>query len=143
MGVIIYGYRLIGYGDTFILGILTYVALAIILRNLIAKSHRRGVRLTRQQKFSEAIPFFEKSVDYFSKNSLIDKYRFLTLLSSSKMRYREMGLCNIAFCYSQTGKGSKAKRYYEEVLKAFPENSLAIAGLNMLNSVDTKAQVSE
>ena len=33
------------------------------------------------------------------------------------MTYKEMGLCNIAFCNSQTGNGQKAKEYYEQALK--------------------------
>ncbi|HEX3165740.1 MAG TPA: tetratricopeptide repeat protein, partial [Chitinophagaceae bacterium] len=82
-------------------------------------------------------------VDYFAKNNWVDKYRYLTLLSSSKMTYKEMGLCNIAFCYSQTGNGQKAKEYYEQALREFPENGLAIAALNMLKSVDNKAQVAD
>ncbi|MFT4093590.1 MAG: tetratricopeptide repeat protein [Niabella sp.] len=139
LGIIIYAYHLTGWGDPFLLGLLTFYVLSLLLRNLVAKNQRLGMRLVKQQKFTEAIPFFEKNVSYFSNNNRVDKYRFLTLLSSSKMTYKEMGLCNIAFCYSQTGDGLKAKEYYERVLKAFPENGLAIAGLNMLKSTAPKA----
>jgi tetratricopeptide (TPR) repeat protein len=134
MGFIIYLYALLAFDDPFLFGALTYVVISYALRNIVAKNHRQGIRLVKQQKFSEAIPAFEKSVRYFSDNSWVDKYRFLTLLSSSNMTYKEMGLCNIAFCYSQTGNGLKAKDYYEQTLKEFPANGLAIAGLNMLNS---------
>jgi hypothetical protein len=54
------------------------------------------------------------------------------------MTYREMGLCNIAFFYSHTGNGLKAKEIYQQALNDYPENGLAIAGLNMMNSVDNK-----
>jgi tetratricopeptide (TPR) repeat protein len=101
------------------------------------------MKLVKQQKFAAALPLFEKSVGYFSKNNWIDKYHFLTLLSSSKMTYKEMGLCNIAFCYSQTGNGQKAKEYYKQVLKEFPENGLALAGINMLNSTENKTEVAD
>ena len=94
------------------------------------------MRLVKQHNFMDAIPKFEKSVDFFTRNNWLDKYRFLTLLSSSKMTYKEMGLCNIAFCYSQTNNGQKAKEYFEQTLKEFPENGLAIAGLRMMNSVE-------
>jgi tetratricopeptide (TPR) repeat protein len=139
IGLLIYLYHLANVVEPFIFGALTYYILAFILRNLIAKNHRQGVRLTRRQKFAEAIPYFEKSVEFFSKNGWVDKYRFLTLLSSSKMTYKEMGLCNIAFSYSQIGNGSRAKEYYEQALSAYPDNGLAMAGLNMLKSVDNKA----
>ena len=143
IGLIIYLYHLADFDEPFIFGALTYSLLAFGLRNLIAKEHRQGMRLVKQQKFGEALPYFEKSVKYFSKNNWVDKYRFLTLLSSSKMTYKEMGLCNIAFCYSQTGNGQKAKEYYEQALNEFPENGLALAGLNMLKSVDNKTQVAD
>jgi Tetratricopeptide repeat. len=143
IGLLIFLYHLANFDQPFIFGALTYSLLALGLRNLIAKNHRQGMRLVKQQKFVDALPYFEKSVDYFAKNNWVDKYRYLTLLSSSKMTYKEMGLCNIAFCYSQTGNGQKAKEYYEQALREFPENGLAIAALNMLKSVDNKAQVAD
>ena len=76
---------------------------------------------------------FEKSVAYFTKNAWIDKYRYVTMLSSSKMSYREMGLSNIAFCYGQLGKLEIAKEYYLRVLREYPENGLAMATLRLMN----------
>lgn len=143
IGLLIFLYHLADFDEPFIFGALTYSMLALGLRNLISKKHRQGMRFVKQQKFLDALPCFEKSVEYFTKNNLVDKYRYLTLLSSSKMTYKEMGLCNIAFCYSQTGNGQKAKEYYEQALKEFPENGLAIAGLNMLKSVENKEQVAD
>ena len=89
--------------------------------------------------FKEAISDFMKSYEFFDKNNWIDKYRFLTLLSSSKMSYKEMALNNIAFCFSQIGNGVKAKEFYEKTLKEFPESGLAKAGLNMMNSINNNA----
>ena len=99
------------------------------------------MQLVRQQNFRDAIPFFEKSVDFFDKNSWLDKYRFVVLLSSSNMTYKEMGLCNIAFCYGQTGDGQKAKEYYEQTRKEFPENGLALAGLRMIDAFEKQDDI--
>src|SRR5574343_93684 len=114
MGIIIFVYHLIEFKNPFLYGALTYLIISFGLRNLVAKDHRQGMNLVKQQQFEMAIPLFENSVEFFTKNNWIDKYRFLTLLSSSKMTYKEMGLCNIAFCYSQTCNGQKAKEYYEQ-----------------------------
>jgi tetratricopeptide (TPR) repeat protein len=135
-GIIIYIYYIFQNQQPVIYGGLTYIGLSILLRNILAKDHRDGLRLAKQENFTDAINKFEKSVDFFTKNSWLDKYRFLTLLSSSKMTYKEMSLCNIAFCYSQTNNGKKAKEYYEQIIKEFPENGLAIAGLRLINSVE-------
>lgn len=140
IGIFIYIFHLLNIGDPFIFGALAYLILSFGLRYIFTAAHRKGINLVKQQKFGDAIPYFEKSVDYFSANSWMDKYRFLTLLSSSKMSYREMGLCNIAFCYSQTGNGLKAIEFYQQTLKDYPENGMAKAGLNMLNSLDDKTQ---
>ena len=131
-------YYLLEFKEPIIGGALTYLIISFSLRNLIAKSHRQGMRFVRQQQFSNAIPFFEKSVDFFTKNKWIDKYWFITLLSSSKVSYKEMGLCNIAFCYSQIGSGLKAKEYYELALGEFPNSVLAQSALKLINSVESK-----
>ena len=135
IGLFCYIFYLLDFDEPFIFGGLTYCLLAILLRNAIAKKHRQGMRLVKQKKFAEAIPLFEKSVDYFTRHAWVDKYRYLTLLSSSGMTYKEMGLCNIAFCLSQTGNGQSAKEYYEKTIREFPENGVAIAALNMINSI--------
>ncbi|MEN9639008.1 MAG: hypothetical protein RLZZ262_876, partial [Bacteroidota bacterium] len=70
------------------------------------------------------------------KYSWVDKYRYLTLLSSSKMTYREMGLCNIAFCYGQIGQGAKARAFYEQVRTEYPDNGIALIALNLMSSVE-------
>lgn len=134
--LLIYLFDLAGFTQPFIFAAVTYVILAFLLRNIFAKQHRTGIRLVKQHRFAEAIPYFQKSYAYFSQQSWVDRYRFLTLLSATAMSYREMGLCNIAFCYAQIGEGQKAKEYYQLTLKDYPQNGLAITGLNMLNSFD-------
>ncbi|MDB5268622.1 MAG: hypothetical protein JWP58_1662 [Hymenobacter sp.] len=111
-----------------------YLGLALILRNFVAKDHRKGMQLVKKQEFAEAIPFFEASYKFFTENSWVDEYRYITLLSSSRMCYREMALCNIAFCYTQIGEGRKAAELYKQVLGTYPENGLAQVGLKVLES---------
>lgn len=133
-----YLFHLAGFSEPFVFAALSYSLLAFILRKSIANEHRTGMKLVKQHKFAEALSLFKRSVDYFTKHKWVDDYRSLTLLSASGMSYREMGLCNIAFCYSQTGNGEKAIEYYELALKEFPGNGLAVAGLNMLRSVQSQ-----
>ena len=134
LGLLVLLFYVLEFEDFYIYGIASYAILVFALRNGVARSHRKGIRLVKARRFEAAIPLFQKSIAFFTKNAWIDKYRFFTLLSSSQMSYREMGLCNIAFCYGQIGKGEEAKKYYEQVLAAFPNNGLAQAGLNMLTA---------
>lgn len=137
MGLLIGGCYVLGAAEPFIIGSLLYLLLSRALRTAVPRFHRQGIHLVRQQKFAEAIPLFERSLAFFAKYSWVDRYRFLTLLSSSKLSYREMGLCNIAFCYTQVGEGQVAKQRYEHILKEYPSNVLASLGLTMLNSVNS------
>ncbi|HEY6506158.1 MAG TPA: tetratricopeptide repeat protein [Chitinophagaceae bacterium] len=138
MGLLIFGYYLIGMQDFFLYGAVTYLAISFGLRYFIPNDHRQGMALVNQKEFQEAIPYFKKSYDFFTKYSWVDKYRFITLLSSSKMCYREMALNNIAFCYGQTGEGDKAIEYYNCTLTEYPDNELAKAALNLLNAAKNK-----
>jgi len=136
LGIFIYVFYLLKTGDPFLLGALTLLILSFSLKIILTGDHRQGIKSVKQGKFAEAIPFYQKSAAYFSGNAWVDKYRFLTMLSSSKMTYREMGLCNIAFCYSQLGDGAKAREFFEQALKDYPENGIATSALKMLDSAD-------
>ncbi len=126
--------------DYFIYGAVSYLFLSFSLRNILARHHKAGIKFIRQKNFKTAIVAFQSSVDFFTKYKWVDKYRYLTILSSSAMCYREMGLCNIAYSYGQIGEGKKAKEFYEKVLVDYPKNGIAIAALNMINSIENKAK---
>lgn len=134
MAVLIIIYYLLDIDEPVLLGALTYLILSYGSRSYFAKDHKKGINLIKLNDYSGAIKSFEKSVAYFRENKWIDKYRFLTLLSASKISYIEMGLNNIAFSYAQMGNGNKAKYYYQEILNEFPDSNLAKTALNMLKS---------
>lgn len=120
--------------ESIVLAVAVYLAYSWCSRLILTRSHRRGIRLVRLGRYEEAIPCFEDSFRFFSRYPWIDTCRVLTLMSPSKMSYREMALCNVAFCHSQTGNGAKAKELYQSVLTAFPENPLAPVALRMIES---------
>lgn len=111
--------------------LLTYL---VASRLWISRSHRRGVRLVRNQEYSSAVEAFKESYAFFEKNGWIDRYRAVTLLSPSAICYREMALCNIAFSFGQLGDGDSAEHYYRRALQEFPASGLAAAGLRLMES---------
>ncbi|WP_152425279.1 tetratricopeptide repeat protein [Nafulsella turpanensis] len=131
---VIYLWFLTGTGDPLIFGAATYLGVSFMLRTLVPSDHRKGMSLIRKEKYNEAINYFEKSYSFFKQNDWVDKYRYLTLLSSTRLSYKEMALNNIAFCYGQVGDGGKAREYYEKTLNEFPESGIAKAGLRLLNA---------
>ncbi|MDR0262577.1 MAG: tetratricopeptide repeat protein [Sphingobacterium sp.] len=116
-----------------------FFILVTALQQLIPKSHKKGMKAVKQNDFKGAIEYFKQSVDFFTKKEWLDKYRAVTMFSASKMSYREMALCNIAFCYSQTGQAEKAKALYEEILQEYPENGIAYYALNSINTFSNQA----
>jgi len=135
IGILIWVWNIFYPEESVFLGVATYLLISYLLRTQIPKIHRKGMKLVKSEDFEKAIPYFEKSYDFFTKHNWIDKYRFITLLSSSRMTYQEMALANIAFYYGQVGNGAKSKEYYTRTLEEFPENGLAKTSLKMLNSV--------
>ncbi|NRD19492.1 hypothetical protein HNV08_05490 [Winogradskyella eckloniae] len=136
MGIIILIWYQFHPENAFLYGALTYLVISIALRNFIARDHRKGIKNNHAEKFKAAISDFEKSYAFFKKNEWIDQYRFVTLLSSSKISYREMALANIGFCYAQIGDGVNSKAYYERTLKEFPESVLAKTALKMMSAME-------
>ncbi|WP_454881380.1 tetratricopeptide repeat protein [Sphingobacterium detergens] len=121
------------------IGAVLFALLSIVLQQTIPTRHKKGMKAIKQKDFKTATEHFKQSVDFFTKNKWIDKYRAVILLSASKMCYREMALCNIAFCYSQTMEAEKAKALYEQILKEYPDNGIAYYGLNSINTFSNKA----
>lgn len=118
------------------LALITYLIISFVLRFSIPHNHRKGIALTKANKYENAIEEFEKSYAFFSKHNWVDKYRFITMLSSTKISYLEMALVNIAFCYTQIGDGKSAKEYYLKTLEQFPDSEIAKASLKVIESAE-------
>jgi len=140
MGVLMAVMHFAGLKQAVLLGALAYLALSIGLRFCVPFAHRRGIALFKKSRYEEAIPQFDRSYDFFTRHKWIDDFRFLTLLSSSRVSYREMALLNTAFCYAQAGNGSKSKEYYERTLVEFPDSEIAKVSLKMIESAEKTAQ---
>ncbi len=111
--------------------IITYA----IKYSLIPASTFDGTKLLRAGRYEEAIPFIQKDINYFSERSWIDRFRFALMISSSSRSFREMSLCNMAYCLLQSGKVKDAKELYENVILQYPENAVAQAQLNTMNII--------
>jgi tetratricopeptide (TPR) repeat protein len=119
-------------------GALGYLIYSFGSKALLLRHHRRGIRLSKLKLFREAIPEFLSSYSFLSKHSWVDKYRFITMLDSSAVPYREMALCNIAFSYAQVEENSRAEEYYRKALEEFSQSVMAKSGLEHVESRERK-----
>lgn len=122
--------------EPILLGALTYLLVVILVRRFVLREHRRGIAFFKRKQYTEAIDHFKESYDFFTKHKWVDRYRFVTTFSSSRISYREMALLDMAFCYAQTGNGDKSKEYYLQTLNEFPDSEIAKASLKMIESIE-------
>ena len=127
--------RVLGAEDFIVWGAAAYVVLSVSLTRIVPIDQRLGMRLIRQEKFAEAIPFFERSHLFFIRHSWLDRWRYVALLTASRSSYRETALLNAAFCYSQIGEGQRARETYNQTLREFPDSQIAKAALRLMDSV--------
>ena len=115
IAVLMGGAYLAGFEPFILIGAAAYLVLSFALRRLIPRDHRAGIALLRREMFADALPHFERSYEFFTRHRWLDDWRFITLLSSSRVSYREMALLNVAYCYGQTGYGERSRAYYQRV----------------------------
>jgi tetratricopeptide (TPR) repeat protein len=97
----------------------------------MSRDHCRGVGLTKQEWYADAIPYFQRSFEFFDRHSHLDRFRSIILMSPSAAAYREMALANIGFCYSQIGDGDQARRYYVECLERWGPDDRQLCRLSL------------
>ncbi len=104
-------------------GVLVYLAVAWTLRLTLQKHHRKGMRLLKAETFEKALVCFQKSEAFFEKHAWIDKYRFITMFSSSAYSYREMALHNQAYAYLRLNCPLDAIAPLEKLAKINPKRT--------------------
>ncbi len=96
-------------------GCLSYLILAWCLRFIFQKHHMNGMRFLRAKNYSHAAAAFQQSHDFFEKHAFIDKYRVITMLSSSAIPYQQMALNNMGICYLYMGEDAKALDVFKKL----------------------------
>lgn len=133
------GWYLAGGTEGLMLGAALYLVYSVGSRLAVGRLHRRAMALVKRERYAEAIPLFQESLEFFDRHTWIDRFRFVALMSSAAMGYGEMALLNIAFCYSQIGDGRQARSNYQECLRRYPDNRIAVAALRVLDAGATAA----
>jgi tetratricopeptide (TPR) repeat protein len=115
-----------------------YFAYSTVARGLILTHHQRGMKFFRQKHYHEAILSFQQSIQYLNANAWIDRHRWLVLLSSSALSYREMAMFNIGAAYVYLDNAREARKAFESFLMAFPFSQLAPTVRKLMLTLETK-----
>jgi tetratricopeptide (TPR) repeat protein len=117
----------------FFFAVIAFVALSLLLRTFIPRHHQRGISLVHRGKFGEAADCFEKSYRFFKRHAWVDRFRFITVLNSSRTSYKELALLNRAYCLSRCGLMSEAVQLYRQTLEEYPQSEIARKSLDLLS----------
>jgi tetratricopeptide (TPR) repeat protein len=115
-------------------GAAIYLIYSFGSKAFLLKNHRRGVYLIKLHSYQDAINEFRSSYQFLNKYFWLDKYRFITMLDSSAISYREMALCNIAYSYARLNEKDAALQSYRRAMQEFPESEIAKSGIEYLVS---------
>ena len=140
MALLVAGAYFAGFQPFIVVGATAYLVLSIGLRRLIPRDHRAGIALFRRERFADALPHFQRSYEYFTRHRWLDDWRFIALLSSSRVSYREIALLNVAYCYGQTGDGERSRELYQRAAQEFPGSRMAEASLRMFEAATRIAE---
>jgi tetratricopeptide (TPR) repeat protein len=110
---------------------LAYLIMAIVIRLFLTSHHRRGMHYAREGRLELAIAEFQRSYEFFHRHAWLDEMRYIFLLSTSRVGYREMGLLNLAYCDLWQDRGEDAIRTYLRTIEEFPDSGLAWTGIKL------------
>lgn len=96
-------------------GCISYLVLAWGLRLIFQKHHSKGMVFLQAKNYADAAAAFRQSQDFFEKHPAVDRYRFITMFSSSALPYQQMALNNLGICYLHLGENAKALEAFQKL----------------------------
>lgn len=122
LGCVLIAERVLGPGVGPIVGLFVYIFYRlVIVRRIVCRDHRRGVVLTRQGKFVEAISAFRRSEEFWERHPTLDRYRALLLGSPTSHGFHLFALYNQAYCLCRLQNGTEARPLIDRVLAKAPD----------------------
>ena len=118
-------------------GSLAFAFLSLVLKLTFTKDLRKGTDALNAKHYAEALPWLDRSAAFFQRYPWLDRYRYLLLLSSSALSYREMTLVNRALCIGRTRSFEETDEAFKAVLHEFPDSALAKITRRMMYANDT------
>jgi len=131
VGILISAAMYTGVPKPILTATVVYLVLAGLIRALLTTHHRRGMHFAREGRLELAIAEFQKSYEFFHRHAWLDELRYLCLLSTSRVSYREMGLLNLAYCDLWADRGEDAVKTYLRTIEEFPHSGLAWTGIKL------------
>ncbi|HSG87668.1 MAG TPA: hypothetical protein VLA56_00535 [Pseudomonadales bacterium] len=109
------------------------IAYALLIRWRVTGDHRVALWHLANHDYAQAIGRFEASLAFFDRHPLLDRLRYVLLVSPTGHRYREMAMLGLGYCHAQLGHVA-ARDWYEACLRDYPKNMTAMAALALMRT---------
>lgn len=102
-----------------------------IANGFYARDFFRGRAAARRGQFDRGAELLQAAVHRFEQTPVIDRFRFVLLLSPTATRFREAAMLSLAHCHVLAGRRD-ALDVFALCVDAFPKSSTANASLALL-----------
>jgi len=102
-----------------------------IANGVYARDFFRGRAAARRGQFERGAELLQAAVHRFEQTPLIDRFRFVLLLSPTATRFREAAMLSLAHCHVLAGH-REALDAFALCVEAYPKSSSANASLALL-----------
>lgn len=102
-----------------------------IANGFYARDFFRGSAAARRGQFERGAELLQAAVHRFEQTPLVDRFRFVLLLSPAATRFREAAMLSLAHCYALAGRRD-ALDAFARCVEAYPKSSSANASLELL-----------
>jgi tetratricopeptide (TPR) repeat protein len=106
----------------------------LVVRMLVCRDHRRGVRQTQAGHFADAIGSFQASARFWDRWGWLDRSRGILLGSTVAYPFGQLARYNEAYCLSRLGRGEEAITALNRLLQRAPDMHIAKELLEVLEA---------
>ncbi len=103
-------------------------------RARFGRHHAAGARHIRRREYEQALACFARSEAYFAEHPRLDRWRALSVMSTSAASFHEMAMVAQGSCLIRLGRADEARRTYERVRELYPESPWADGALALLDA---------
>jgi hypothetical protein len=126
-------YSLLGSSNPIVLGLITYIIAAIVLRIWMTRHLRRGDRLVRLGRYTEGAFAYQDGYELFNRYPWLDEFRLAFMLTHGRFCYREIALINEAHCRLWNDEVESAVSLYLRTTEEFPSNTIAWSAIKLFD----------
>lgn len=103
-------------------------------RACFCRHHSAGLKHIRRGEYEAALKCFARSEAYFAEHPRLDRWRAVSVMSTSAASLHEMAMVAQGSCLIRLGRAAEAHRMYERVRELYPDSPWTEGALALLDA---------